>query len=197
MAIPGQRAVTMSFLFALVSAFTLLVAPIRVPRDVAPDDPRVEDSTPELNEDGTVTVFEDAKLLDEEGIPAGLLIMVGPIVITGAALAFTKRPQRSTAWTLSMVVLSGFVFFASQGYGIVTLPSLAALALGGFQSRRLESRERLAQIRADRAARAAAKSGGATGTGDVIDVEAVETVDAGTDSETAVIDLTAEDGRSS
>lgn len=159
----------MSLLFAVVSAGTLIFAPVRAPRDVPPDDPRVEDETPELNDDGTVTVFEDVKLLDEEGTAVGVFIMLTPIAICGAAVAATKKRYRSLAWTMAMIALSAFVFFGARAYGLLTLPSLVALAVGGFQSRRAESKERLAEIRSDRAARAES-----AGRGEVIDVDPVE-----------------------
>ncbi len=174
--IPGQRAVLMAFLFTIVAAGTLLFAPVQVQRDVQPDDPRVETTQPDLNDDGTVTIYEDVKLLDEEGPAVAAGIMLTPILITGAAVWFTKKPQRSNAWTIAMVALAGFIFLFAGPYGIIALPSLIALAVGGFQSRRAENKERMAQIKADRATRKAGKAG----KGDVIDVEPVdESEDAG------------------
>ncbi len=173
--IPGQRAVLMAFLFTIVAAGTLLFAPVQVQRDVQPDDPRVETTQPDVNDDGTVTIYEDVKLLDEEGPAVAAGIMLTPILITGAAVWFTKKPQRSNAWTIAMVALAGFIFLFAGPYGIIALPSLIALAVGGFQSRRAENKERMAQIKADRAARKAAGR-----KDDVIDVEPVdESEDAG------------------
>lgn len=170
--IPGQRAVVLAFMFTLVSAATLLLAPIQVPRDVPPDDPRVEEEEvdeDDVNDDGTVTILEEGKLIEEEPAPVAALVLLAPIAITGAALWFTKKPQRSTAWSIAMVALAGYVFFVGS-YAIISLPSLVALAVGGFQSRRDENKERVAEIRAQREARKAAKAGRGT----VIDVEATE-----------------------
>ncbi|MGK2929004.1 MAG: hypothetical protein ACSLFO_05440 [Acidimicrobiales bacterium] len=172
--VPGQRAVVLAFMFTLVSAATLLLAPIQVPRDVPPDDPRVEEEVEvgDRNDDGTVTIFEDGKLVEEESAATAALVLLAPIAITGAAVWFTKRPQRSTAWSIAMVALAGYVFFVGS-YAIISLPSLIALAVGGFQSRRDENKDRVAEIRAQREARKAAKASRGT----VIDVAATEVAD--------------------
>lgn len=187
--IPGQRAVVLAFMFTLVSAATLLLAPIQVPRDVPPDDPRVEEEVDEddINDDGTVTIFEEGKLVEEESAPVAALVLFAPIAITGAAVWFTKKPQRSTAWSIAMVALAGYVFFVGS-YAIISLPSLVALAVGGFQSRRDENKDRVAEIRAQREARKAAKARGGT----VIDAEATETTAEIEDDDTAVDDDTAQ-----
>ncbi|MCO8127119.1 hypothetical protein NHL50_07850 [Acidimicrobiia bacterium EGI L10123] len=167
--IPGQRAVVMAFLFTIVSAATLLIAPVQVQREVPIDDPvleEIDEDDQEVDEDaGTVTYVDDAKLLDEEGPAVAAGVMLTPILITGAAVWFTKKPQRSTAWTMAMIALAAYIFLFAGPYGIITLPSMIALAVGGFQSRRAESKERLAEIRAKKAA---------AGDGEVIDVEATE-----------------------
>jgi hypothetical protein len=155
--IPGQRAVTLAFLFSLVSAATLLIAPIQVPRDVPADDPRVEEDD-EVNDDGTVTIFEDGKLIEEESAPVAALVLLAPIAITGGALWFTKRPRRSTAWSVAMVALAAYVFFVGS-YALISLPALIALAVGGFQSRRAENKVRIAELKEQRAARKAAAEG--------------------------------------
>ena len=163
--VPGQRAVVLAFMFTLVSAATLVLAPIQVPRDVPADDPRVEEDD-EVNDDGTVRILEDGKLFEEEPVPVALAVIGVPIAITGGALWFTKRPRRSTAWSIAMVGLAAYVFLVGT-YAVISLPSLVALAVAGFQSRRADSKARLAEIRAAREARAG-------GDGEVIDVDAVE-----------------------
>lgn len=167
--IPGQRAIVMALLFTIVSAATLLIAPVQVQREVDPDDPVLEDideEDQEVDEEaGTVTYVEDAKLLDEEGPAVAAGVILTPILITGTAVWFTKRPQRSNVWTMAMIGLAAYIFLFAGPYGIITLPSMIALAVGGFQSRRAESKERLAELRAKRAA---------DDDGEVIDVEATE-----------------------
>jgi hypothetical protein len=175
--IPGQRAVVLAFMFSIVSAATLILAPIQVPRDVPADDPRVEEGD-ERNDDGTVRILEDGKLFEEETVPVALAVVGLPIAITGAALWFTKRPRRSTAWSIAMVAMAAYVFFAGA-YAVIALPSLVALGVAGFQSRRAESKERLAEIKANRAARK-----GVDGSQQIIDAEAVETpADSGASSD--------------
>ena len=185
--IPGQRAIVMAFLFTLVSAATLLIAPVQVQREVDPDDPVLEDideEDQEVDEEaGTVTYVEDAKLLDEEGPAVAAGVILTPILITGAAVWFTKRPQRSTVWTMAMVALAAYIFLFAGPYGIITLPSLIAVAVGGFQSRRAESKERLAELRATKATAA---------DGEVIDVDATEVEPQ--DADDVVVDGTDEPG---
>jgi hypothetical protein len=169
-AIPGQRAVVMAFLFALVSAGTLLLAPVQVQREVDEDAAVLEeideDDISERDEEaGTVTYVEDAKLLDEEGPAVAAGVLLTPILITGVAVWFTKKPQRTNVWTVALIALAAFVFFFAGPYGIITLPSMIALAVGGFQSRRAETKERMAEIKAKKAA---------GGDGEVIDVDATE-----------------------
>ncbi|HEX4903651.1 MAG TPA: hypothetical protein VFV42_12615 [Acidimicrobiales bacterium] len=168
--IPGQRAVVMAFLFTLVSAATLLLAPVQVQREVDADDPVLEDVDEDditEEEDGTVTYVDDAKLLDEEGPAVAAGVLLTPILITGVAVWATKKPQRSNVWTMALIALAAYVFLFAGPYGIITLPSMIALAFGGFQSRRAEGKERLATLRAEKAAKK-------RGEGDVIDVDAVE-----------------------
>lgn len=178
--IPGQRAVVMAFLFTIVSAATLLIAPVQVQREVEADDPvleEIDEGDQEVTDDGTVTYVDDAKLLDEEGPAVAAGVMLTPILITGVAMYFTKRPQRSNVWTMCMVALAAYIFLFAGPYGIITLPAMIALAVGGFQSRRAESKERLAELRAEKAAR---------GDGEVIDGEVIEEAD--TDAKTTDVD---------
>jgi hypothetical protein len=70
--VPGQRAVVMAFLFTIVSAGTLLLAPVQVQREVDANDPVLEqideDDIRERDEEaGTVRYIDDVKLLEEEG----------------------------------------------------------------------------------------------------------------------------------
>ena len=171
--IPGQRAVVLAFLFTIVSAITLIVSPVGVRRDVPKDDPRVEASD-KVNDDGTVQITDEIKLLDEESIPVAVLILVTPIAIAGGALWFTKRPQRTTAWTIAMVAMAGFTFVGAP-YSTFSIVALLALAVAGFQARRAESKVRVAELKRQRAARKAAKRG------DVIDVDATEDDDSDRD----------------
>ena len=176
--IPGQRAVVMAFMFTIVSAATLLFAPVQVQREVDRDDPvleSVDEEDQEVDEEaGTVRYVEDAKLLDEEGPAVAAGVMLTPILITGAAVWFTKRPQRSNVWTMAMIGLAAYIFLFAGPYGIITLPSMVAMAVGGFQSRRAESKERLAELRATKAAAA----DGEEADGEIIDVsEAAGPVD--------------------
>ncbi len=169
--IPGQRAVMLAFLFSIASVGLLLFTEVGVQRTVADDDPRLETAANvEVNDDGTATFLDDVKLLDEESLPVALLIMLTPVVIAGAAAFFTKHEKRSTIWTMAMLAIAGYVFFIGGAYAIYTLPALVALGVGGFQTRRADNAERVAELKEQRAARKAAKAARK----DVIDVDAVE-----------------------
>lgn len=172
--IPGQRAVVLAFMFTLVSAGTLLFAPIQVERQVPPDDPRVEEDA-EVDEDGTVTILEDGKLLEEESTPVAAMVLLAPIAITGAAVLYTKRPKRGLVWTISLLAFSAYIFLFSGPYGVISLPSLIALAVANFQNRREENKARLAEIRQAKAERADTDAEAERRSeDDVIDVESVE-----------------------
>lgn len=164
--VPGQRAVVMAFAFTIVSAVMLLVSD--VPHQVDADDPVLqeidEDAIQERDEEEGTVRF-DARLLEvqEPAVAAGVLLT--PIAITGAAVWFAKRPQRSTVWTISLILMAGYVFFLAGPYVQLMIIPMIALAVGGFQSRRAESKERLAELRAKKAAAA---------DGEVIDVESTE-----------------------
>lgn len=156
--IPGQRAVVMAFLFTLVSAGTLLFAPIRVEREVALDDPRVEEDSDRTEDGERAIILEDAKLVDEESALVAGTVLLAPIAIAGGAVYFTKRKQRTAVWTMALVGMAGVVFFSGP-YGVISLPAMIALAVGGFQSRRADNKPRIDAIKAERAARKAARDG--------------------------------------
>ena len=101
--IPGQRAVMLAFLFTIASVGLLVFTPVAVERVVPADDPRVEEDIDddEIDDDGNTTIVEDAKLLDEESLPAALAVMLVPVAITGAAAYYTKHEKRATIWTIS------------------------------------------------------------------------------------------------
>lgn len=169
--IPGQRAVMLAFLFSIASIGLLLFTPVRVEREVPENDPRVEQADDvTINDDGTASIIEDVKLLDEESLQVALLIMFTPVAITGAAAYFTKHEKRSTIWTMAMLAIAGYVFFIGGAYAIYTLPALVALGVGGFQTRRADNADRVLELKQQRAARKAAKASGK----DVIDVDSVE-----------------------
>lgn len=156
--IPGQRAVFLSFMFSFVFAAMLLFSTVPITREVPPDDPRVAEAedVDEPNDDGLVEITENTKLFDEETVPVAATIMLLPIAITGGAVYFTKRKQRSTVWTIALFALTGFVLLSAP-YSFLALPSMIAIAVGSFQSRRAENKPRLEALKAEREARQAEK----------------------------------------
>lgn len=173
--VPGQRAVLLSFLFSLVSIALLVLLPVSLQREVPVDDPRVVEQDVEVEEgDETATIVEDVKLIDEESLAVALAVMLTPVAVTGVAVAATRNERRSTYWTMCMLALAAYVFFIGGAYAIYTLPPLVALGVGGFQARRAEGKERMAEIKAKREARDGAESRAGK---DVIDVDAVEETD--------------------
>ena len=64
-------------------------------------------------------------------------VVLTPIVITGLAVWFTKRPQRSNVWTMSMVALAAYIFLFAGPYGIITLPVTLSRPLSGKSIREI------------------------------------------------------------
>jgi hypothetical protein len=138
---------------------------VPVSRDVPADDPRVEEQDAEV-EDGRATITDDVRLIDEESPAVAGLILLLPVAITGAAVYFSKHEKRATIWNVAMLGLAACLFLSGP-YAFFLLPALVALGVGGFQARRVESKARLAELKAERARRKA-------GEGEVIDVDAVD-----------------------
>lgn len=170
--VPGQRAVFFALVFAVVSSVTLIITPFVREVEVPADDPRAiaaavdEDVDLEPDDEGNVVIEEEIKLLEEESAPVAAVVLAAPIAICGAAVWFSRKPQRSVAWTIAMLTMALYVFAAApySTYGIVPL---IALAVAGFFAQREKSKERIAQIRAEKAAKQKSR-------GEVIDAEAVE-----------------------
>ncbi|MDZ7675856.1 MAG: hypothetical protein U5K30_12415 [Acidimicrobiales bacterium] len=173
---PGQRAVVLALLFTIASVGLLLFTPVRVEREVPADEvpAEFEDDAEVADDEETATYLEDAMLLDEESLGVAIVIMAVPVAITGAAVYLKDHEKRSTVWTFAMLAMAGYVFFLGGAYAIYTLPALIALGVGGFQARRDENKERMAELRAERDARKAAKAEGKERDGEVIDVEPVD-----------------------
>lgn len=194
--IPGQRAMFLGMVFTAVFIATTLFTEFPIPDTVPENDPRVEDadSVDELHgsvaeagqaalgdasEPLDVRIYENGRLLDEEDpVPAGL-ILLAPSAICAGAYWFTKREQRNTVWTMALFALTGYFMFA-QPYSLFVLPSLVAVGVGAFQSRKAANEPRMAELRAQREARLAAKAAEAKGAdadedaGDIIDVDPVD-----------------------
>lgn len=167
---PGQRAVVFAFMFSLAAAI-LLVFTTQTPKVTLDEgDPRIDDAkeiVSENEDDGTVTILENRKLVKDEAPVTVAFVLLVPPLVAGAALYFSKHPKKVQIWTMCMLVMFGAVLFFGV-YGFLYLPAAAALAWAGFQARRAENAPKIAELKAQRAARKAAK------TSDVIDVDPVD-----------------------
>lgn len=169
--IPGQRAMFLGLIFTAVFVATTLFTEFPVRATVTTEDPRVETADDFL--DGStiliaqealgddapavdIDIYENQKLFDAKSTPVGIAILAIPSIICGAAYWFTKHPKRNTAWTLGLFALTGYFMFA-QPYSLFIMPSLVAVGVGAFQSRKAENAPRLAELRAQREAQRQAR----------------------------------------
>lgn len=154
--VPGQRAVTMAFMFAVVSAAVLLISPLQVDEEVPLDDPRVEaEDLEDLPEDAeTVEILVEERIFDTRSPGLAVALLIAPTLITGAAMYYTKRPKRATVWNICLILLAMYVV-VSGPLAILALPAVIAMGIGTFQTRKALADEQ----------RAAAESG------DIIEVE--------------------------
>lgn len=188
--IPGQRAMFLGLVFTLVFIGTTLFSEFPIPAEVPIDDPRVAEANDVLDHGMTsvaqevlgdeakeveVTIYENTKLFDDKSPPAAAAILLIPSILCGLAYLYTKRPQRNTVWTVTLFAMTAYFMF-SQPYSLFVLPTLVAVGVGSFQSRKATNEPRLIEMRsqreAQRQAKLDAKAGGA-GADEVIDVEAV------------------------
>jgi ferredoxin len=115
-----------------------------------------EEDVSEPDDNGIVEYTENIKLFEEESAPVAATVMLLPIAITGGAVWFTKRKQRTIVWTISLFVLTGYMLVAGP-YSFYALPSMIAMAVGAFQSRRAENKPRIEALKKEREERMAAK----------------------------------------
>lgn len=148
--VPGHRATLFALFFALSAAVLLLVVPldrpteIDTPTDAAEvgDDCEVRDEDREAFEEALAEGEDDPELfcytnetaIDESGLVAVPLLLI-PAAICGAAFWATTRERQATFWTVCLVLLAIYVMALNA---ILFLPSMVALTVSSFQSRRKE-----------------------------------------------------------
>lgn len=142
---PGDRAVLLSVLFAIVSVIFLLFVKVDV-------DDRGEAIPPNY---GGVTILareaitgepvpdKTETLLAASG-PGILAIMALPVLVTLFAFWGNRRPDRGRMLTFAMFGMLAAVL-VTGGLGIYFLPSLIAIGFASFQVRRLEMPARTAE----------------------------------------------------
>lgn len=169
--IPGQRAMFLGLIFTAVFVATTLFTEFPTRATVTTDDPRVESADDfldgatiliaqeALGDDAPaveIDIYENKKLFDARSVPVGVAILAVPSIICAVAYRFTKKPQRNTVWTICMFALTGYFMFA-QPYSLFVMPSLVAVGVAAFQSRKAENAPRLAELRAQREAQRQAR----------------------------------------
>ncbi|HET8621099.1 MAG TPA: hypothetical protein VFM27_19165, partial [Acidimicrobiales bacterium] len=150
---PGDRAVLLSVLFALVSVIFLLFVRVDV-------DDRGDAIPPTYG--GTTILAREAitgepvpdrteTLLSASG-PGVLAVMALPVLVTLFAFWGNRRPDRGRMLTFAMFGMLAAVL-VTGGLGIYFLPSLIAIGFASFQVRRLEMPARLGERRPPRGRR--------------------------------------------
>lgn len=147
---PGDRAVLLSVLFAIVSVVFLMFVKVDV-------DDRGDAIPPSY---GGVTILareaitgepmpdRTETLLSASG-PGILAVMALPVAVTLFAFWGNRRPDRGRMLTFAMFGMLAAVL-VTGGLGIYFLPSLIAIGFASFQVRRLEMPARTAERQAPR-----------------------------------------------
>lgn len=192
--IPGQRAMFMGLLFTLVFVVTTFITDFPIPDEVSEDDPRVDTADDvddpagngiieavqqALGDDAPprqVRIYENSRLFDEEEPAVAGLILLLPTMVCGVAYLVRNSERRDLLWTMALFAMTGYFMFA-QPYSLFALPSLVAVGIGTFQSRRATQEPRMAELRAQREARAAEAKAAKANKDDAVDVDPVESDD--------------------
>ena len=197
---PGDRAVLLSVLFAIVSVIFLLFVKVDV-------DDRGDAIPP--NYGGVTLLAREAitgepvpdrteTLLSASG-PGIFAIMALPVLVTLFAFWGNRRPDRGRMLTFALFGMLAAVL-VTGGLGIYFLPSLIAIGFASFQVRRLEMPARTAERPAPRARRrgkvidAESREAGADDVvdDDVVDAEVVDEKPPPQDRDDALAELEAE-----
>jgi hypothetical protein len=160
---PGDKAVALSLVLAIVGALAMLFLPFVQVDDRGEQLPRQFGAVALMAREtvtGNEVPKETTSLLSAQG-PQILLIVLVPVAVAGFAVWANRRPDRSRLLTYAMIVMAGIALFL----GVYFLGALIALFVGGYQIRRAEGPPRPARARAGAARR---------GRGEVIDVESTE-----------------------
>ena len=72
------------------------------------------------------------------------LILLLPVIITGVGFWATTRERQSRIWTFCLVALAVYLILFTIG-GLLFVPSMVALTVASFQSRRAEQQLLVAQ----------------------------------------------------
>lgn len=145
--VAGHLAASSALVFALAAVALLLFIPIPFDReiDTAADAP----AGCEIQATTTTTQGSDAAdakpvqlvCRDSVTIPneLGLIaypILLLPVLITGIGFWATTRDRQSLIWTICLLSLAGYLIFTISG--LLFVPSMVALTIASFQTRRAE-----------------------------------------------------------
>jgi hypothetical protein len=158
--VPGHRAALFAMVFSAAAVTLLLFIPIPIERTIdtpadAPEGCVVETTTTTTTttagETGGDVAVDDAELTcrdsvtipDELGVVAYPILLL-PVIITGVGFWATTRERQSRIWTFCLVALAGYLILFTIG-GLLFVPSMIALTVASFQSRRAEQQLLVAQ----------------------------------------------------
>ncbi|HUW02998.1 MAG TPA: hypothetical protein VMW08_11640 [Acidimicrobiales bacterium] len=151
--VPGYRAALFAMVFAAAAVTLLLFIPIPIERTIdspadAPAGCVVETTTTtttsatdgedEPVDDVQLTCRDSVTIPDELGFVAYLILLL-PLLITGVGFWATTRDRQSRIWTFCLVALAVYLILFTIG-GLLFVPSMIALTVASFQSRRAEQK---------------------------------------------------------
>jgi cytochrome bd-type quinol oxidase subunit 2 len=141
---PGLVAMLVALVFA-VAAFVALLF-VRVPVDDRGEDLPLQYRGLYIEVRSMLTGQEvettSESIISVNG-PTILLLMAVPLAVAVVAFVFFRRSSTSRPVTISMLAMAAAVILTGQ-LGIWYMPSLIALAVGGFQVRKAELPARMA-----------------------------------------------------
>jgi hypothetical protein len=133
---PGDIAVLVAMLLAIVSTIVVLLLPVPVD-DRGDPIPRSGGGLYEAGREALIghpLPDESRSILAAQG-PGILIVLLLPVAICGFAVWANRRPDRSRMLTFAMLGMAGAVLL---GVGQFFLPSLIALGVAGFRARRAD-----------------------------------------------------------
>ena len=152
--VPGHRAALFAMVFSAAAVALLLFIPIPIERNIdapadAPEGCVVETTTTTTGDvedsadEEQLTCRDSVTIPDELGAIAYLILLL-PAVITGVGFWATTRERQSRIWTFCLVALAVYLILFTIG-GLLFVPSMVALTIASFQSRRAEQKLLAAQ----------------------------------------------------
>lgn len=188
--VAGHRAAVFALVFAIASSGLLLFIKIPIERDIASvadapagceiaEDSKADDSAEKKDDDEQLTCVENVTIPHELGLVAYPILAV-PVIIGAVGFWATTRERQARIWTFCLVAFAVFLLGFAIG-GLLFIPSMIALTVASFQSRRAEQKLLMAQhaagVRPDKAGSSAKPKSKSRWGAKTIDTTASDTTD--------------------